>query len=305
MKRKIKGMLVGALAAAMLLCGCGAKNLADNIDEQTKKTAEYVKENVPNPEVSSIGGEWAVKGIAESGIEPDNSYFEVYYDTVRAKVKSEKGAIHEEYYSDYARVIIALNAIGKDPTNVEGYDMTKPLEEYEELTQQGVNAVAYTLVAANESGISLEHEQAYVEFLVKEMEAMLSERKDTYTDYISMGLLGLSFYQDDDSVKKVTEDGIKYLSDMQQDNGTMGNCESTSEAVIALTQLGVDVFSDKRFVKNEGSLGESLMNYQAKNGAFLHTEDGEKANEMATEKALLALCSMKKMEKGGLYDGQK
>ena len=47
------------------------------------------------------------------------------------------------------------------------------------------------------------------------------------------------------------------------------------------------------------------MNYQAENGAFLHTEDGEKANEMATEKALLALCSMKKMEKGGLYDGQK
>ena len=304
MKRRIRGVLVGFLVAALALCGCGTENLLDNIDAQTKKTAEYVKKNVSNPQVSSIGGEWAVKGVAESGIEPDDSYFQVYYDTVRAKVKSEKGAIHEEYYSDYARVIIALNAIGKDPTDVEGYDITKPLEEYDELTRQGVNAVAYTLVAANESGILLEHEQKYIEFLVKEMEVMLSEQKEAYIDYIAMGLLGLSFYRDDDSVKNVTEEGIKYLSEMQQDNGTMGNCETTSETIIALTELGVDVFSDKRFTKKK-SLGESLMNYQAEDGAFLHMEDGEKANEMATEKALLALCSMKKMEKGGLYEREK
>lgn len=300
--QKIKSILISILVIAMMLCGCGTKNLVDNIDEQTKKTAEYVKEKVPNPNISAIGGEWAVRGIAESGIEVDNSYFEVYYDTVRAKVKSQKGKIHEEYYSDYARVILALNAIGKDPKNVEGFDLTKPLEEYEELTKQGVNAVAYTLVAINECNVSLEHEQAYVKFLVKEMENMLTEQNKRDMDFISMGLFGLSFYQDDVTVKKVIEDSIKYLSNMQQENGTMGSCESTSEAIIALTQVEVNVFYDKRFVKKEGSLGESLMNYQVDKGGFLHMEDGETADEMATEKALLALCSMKKMEKGGLYE---
>lgn len=302
MTKKIKSILISILVIAMMLCGCGTKNLVDNIDEQTKKTAEYVKEKVPNPNISAIGGEWAVRGIAESGIEVDNSYFEVYYDTVRAKVKSQKGKIHEEYYSDYARVILALNAIGKDPKNVEGFDLTKPLEEYEELTKQGVNAVAYTLVAINECNVSLEHEQAYVKFLVKEMENMLTEQNKRDMDFISMGLFGLSFYQDDVTVKKVIEDSIKYLSNMQQENGTMGSCESTSEAIIALTQVEVNVFYDKRFVKKEGSLGESLMNYQVDKGGFLHMEDGETADEMATEKALLALCSMKKMEKGGLYE---
>lgn len=76
-----------------MLCGCGTKNLADNIEEQTKKTAEYVKEKVPNPNISAIGGEWAVRGIAESGIEIDDSYFEVYYDTIRAKAKSDRKSV--------------------------------------------------------------------------------------------------------------------------------------------------------------------------------------------------------------------
>ncbi|WP_461811003.1 hypothetical protein [Faecalimonas sp.] len=302
MIKKVKSIFISILVIAVMLCGCGTKNLVDNIDEQTKKTAEYVKEKVPNPNISAIGGEWAVKGIAESGIKVEDDYFEVYYDTVRAKVKSQKGKIHEDYYSDYARVIIALKAIGKDPKNVEGFDLTKSLEEYEELTKQGVNAVAYTLVAINECNISLEHEQAYVKFLVKKMENMLTEQNKKDIDFVSMGLLGLSFYQDDVTIKKVIEDSIKYLSSMQQENGTMGSCESTSEAIIALTQVEVDVFSDKRFVKKERSLGESLMNYQVEKGGFLHMEDGETADEMATEKALLALCSMKKMEKGGLYE---
>ena len=77
----------------------------------------------------------------------------------------------------------------------------------------------------------------------------------------------------------------------------MGNCESTAEAIIALSQLGVDVFTDNRFVKEDNNLGNSLMEYYVGNGGFSHSA-GDKEDLMATEKALLAIDSMRKLENG-------
>lgn len=286
------------MAAILLMSGCQTATLAESLDKQTIKTAKYVKDAVPAPGVASVRGEWAVKGIAESGLDVEQSYFDVYYDNVRAMVKSSDGKLKGEYNSDYARLIIGLCAIGKEDFQIEGYDITRPLEEYEAITTQGANAVSYTLAAANTAGIVLEHEQDYVDFLVAKMQEMLAQEKAGYTDYIAMSLLGLSFYQEQEEVKVVMEQGIQYLSDSQKENGSMGSCESTAETIVALSQLGIDVFQDKRFVKEKGNLGESLMMYCMDNGAFAHTEEDKQENMIATEKALLALCSMQKYEKG-------
>lgn len=244
------------MAAMLLLSGCKAEPLEKSLEKQTNSTAEYVKEAVQAPRLSPVGGDWAVKGLAESELRVDSDYFDMYYDNVRAAVKSSKGQIQEQYYSDYARVVIGLTAIGKNPSQVEGYNLTEPLDAYEELTMQGVNAVAYTLVAANTAGVQLVHENAYIEFLMNAMESM------EQVDYVAMSLLGLSFYRENEEVEAVIEKGIRYLSDVQQENGSMGSCESTSEAIVVLSQLDIDVFRDDRFVKNKGSLGESLMSYK-------------------------------------------
>lgn len=279
------------MAAILLLCGCKAQTLAESLEIQTEKTAAYVREVVQAPGVSSVGGDWAVKGLAESGLEIEQSYFNLYYDNVRAAVKSSGGAIHDPYYSDYARVVIGLCAIGADPSQVEGYNLTEPLDAYEELTKQGVNAVAYSLVAANVAGVELTQEEAYIKLLVQEME------HPAIGDFVAMSLLGLSFYQEKEEVKTAIEQGIQYLSKIQKENGSMGTCESTAETIVALSQLGIDVFQDQRFVK-KGSLGESLMLYGVSDGGFSHAEKDKQENLFATEKALLALCSIEHYEKG-------
>lgn len=278
---------------AMALWGCGQSTLETDLDGQAEKTATYIRENVASPVIGSVGGEWAVLGVAQSGVETDQSYFDTYYDNVRAAVKSSEGVIHDTFYTDYARVTLALCAIDKDPYDVESYDLTENFDRYDELTWQGANAVAYTLIAANVSGASLQYEDDYISFLMDEIGKYIDEENSQQTDYVSMGLAALSFYSDMEASSNMMDRAIEYLSSMQNDDGSMGNCESTAEAIMALSQSGVDVFSDERFIKNGVSLGESLMIYSLGDGGFVHTEGDEQPNQMATEKALIAIDSMK------------
>lgn len=305
MRRTVKYLLAAALlaAVAMVLSGCSQRTLESSIDGQAEKTAAYIRENVSSPVMGSVGGEWAVLGIAESGTETDQSYFDIYYDNIRAIVKSSEGVIHDTFYTDYARVTLALCAIDRDPSDVEGYDLTQNFDRYDEITWQGANAVAYTLIAANVSGTPLRYEDEYLSYLIDETGKYIEKENPHQTDYVSMGLAALSFYGDREEAADMIDRAASYLSTMQGDDGSMGNCESTAEAIMALSQSGVDVFSDERFIKNGVSLGESLMIYSSGDGGFRHAEDDGEADQMATEKALIALDSMKLFKEGGtLYE---
>lgn len=282
---------------AMALWGCGQNTLETDLDGQAEKTVTYIRETVASPVIGSVGGEWAVLGVAKSGVETDKSYFDTYYDNVRAAVKSSEGVIHDKFYTDYARVTLALCAIDKDPSNVESYDLTENFDRYDELTWQGANAVAYTLIAVNVSGTQIRYEDEYLSYLIDETGKYIDEGNLQQIDYVSMGLAALSFYDDREEAADMADRATVYLSSMQGDDGSMGNCESTAEAIMALSQSGVDVFSDERFIKNGVSLGESLMIYSLGDGGFVHTEGDEQPNQMATEKALIAIDSMKLFKK--------
>ena len=58
-----------------------------NVEEIVKDTANYIYESVPNPQVGSIGGEWAVMGLARSGADISDEYFEKYYPTTEKHIK--------------------------------------------------------------------------------------------------------------------------------------------------------------------------------------------------------------------------
>ena len=115
-----------------------------SISAKAEETAAYLEKTVTDPQVASIGGEWTIKGIAESGYEPEDGYYDLYYDNVRARIKSSDGILHDRYYTEYARVTIGLNAIGKDPENVEGYNLISYLDDEEKILTQGTNAASYS-----------------------------------------------------------------------------------------------------------------------------------------------------------------
>lgn len=281
------------------ITGCGNSSLS--IDENIDDTSKYLLQEVESPGVASVGGEWSVIGIMNSQIDDETkeAYASRYFDSARAQVKSKKGVLDEEHYTEYARVSMGLASIGEDPTNVEGYNLISYLDDYDKIREQGINAAAYALVASQMSGVKLANEERYIQFISEEIKGY-DETDGATSDYVSMGILALSYYKDRDDVKDLIEQKIDELSEAQMDDGSMGNCESTSEAIIALTTAGVDVTTDERFIKNEKSLLDGLLTYK-KDIGYLHVTDDKNAEEiniMATEKALLALESIRALDDG-------
>lgn len=300
LKKTTQSLLCIIVAAVMVaITGCGNSSLS--IDENIDDTSKYLLQEVESPGVASVGGEWSVIGIMNSQIDDETkeAYASRYFDSARAQVKSKKGVLDEEHYTEYARVSMGLASIGEDPTNVEGYNLISYLDDYDKIREQGINAAAYALVASQMSGVKLANEERYIQFISEEIKGY-DETDGATSDYVSMGILALSYYKDRDDVKDLIEQKIDELSEAQMDDGSMGNCESTSEAIIALTTAGVDVTTDERFIKNEKSLLDGLLTYK-KDIGYLHVTDDKNAEEiniMATEKALLALESIRALDDG-------
>lgn len=294
--------IISVVAVIMLVLVLGACGRSGNdLDSQIKETAEYLYNEVPAPSISSTGGDWVIKGIADSGIEVEEGYFDSYYDNVRAIVKAKKGILTEEHPTEYARVSIGLNAIGKDAGNVEGYNLIDNMDDYKMITNQGVNAAAYALIASNIQGQKLECEDKLIDFILKTMESgtFSSPEGDAYfVDYVAMALSGLSFYDSREDVKAFIDKTIQDLSEFQKEDGSFGNCESTSETICALAQNGVNLLEDERFSKDGKTPFDGLMLYADKSGGFLHERENQGVDTMATERALVALNAIKLSSEG-------
>ena len=117
------------------------------LDAAVADTAAYVYDIVDNPQVGSVGGEWAIIGLARSGYELPDEYYQDYYSTVEAYVKACDGVLHTKKYTEYSRVILALTAIGKDPSDVAGYNLLTPLGDYDKTIWQGLNGPVFALIA--------------------------------------------------------------------------------------------------------------------------------------------------------------
>lgn len=273
--------------------------------------ADYLMKTVNNPTVASVGGEWAVIGLARSGIDVDDRYFEKYYTNVLNYVKTKDGVLHSRKYTEYSRVVIALTAIGKNPENVAGYNLVIPLLDYEKTIWQGINGPIWALIALDSGNYATSDiRDKYIERILKcEKEnggwAISEKQADADADITAMALIALSKYTDRVDVKTATERGIKVLSDMQNENGgysayNIRASESTAQVLTALSSLGIS-YKDERFIKNGNTLIDNIYSFAKSDGSFSHTSE---TNLMATEQCFYALVSAKRFEenKTSLFD---
>lgn len=273
-----------------------------NLDEIIENTSSYILKTVTNPQVGSVGGEWAVIGLARSGIEIPKEYFEIYYRNAEKYTEDCGGILHDKKYTEYARLSIAIRAIGKDPENVGGYNLISPLTDYEKVENQGINGPVWAITALDCIGFQSEVKEKYVDYILNHQLsdggwALFGEISDP--DITGMTLQALSNYQTDENVKQATEQALLCMSKMQNINGGFSsygteNSESTAQMIIALASLGIK-YDDERFVKNGKTLLDNLMQYYSK-GGFRHSYENSETNLMATEQALCALASVKRFD---------
>ena len=289
---------------------------ASSVQTEMQGSAAYMVSAVKAPEVSSIGGEWAVLGLARSGYSVPKDYFDNYYANVEKYVKSCKGVLHERKYTEYSRVVLALTAIGRDPSNVAGYNLLMPLGDFDKTIWQGLNGPIWALIALdsgnydipkNTSAKTQATRQLYIDEIIKNQMKdggwSLTGTGDSDVDISAMALQALAKYQDQKAVKTATDKALTYLSKAQDSKGGYAswgttNVESVAQVVVALCELGIDL-GDSRFVKNGHTLTENLLSFRQSNGGFYHVLDGSDGNnQMSAEQGFYALVAIDRVENG-------
>ena len=291
----------------------------NKVNVTLESVGNYLYETVKEPIVGSIGGEWAVLGLARSNMDIPDDYFENYYQTVTKYVKDCSGILHNKKYTEYSRVIVALTSIGKNPKDIAGYNLLTPLGDYEKTIWQGVNGAIWALIALDSGNYDMPNNQnakvqatreMYINHIIEKQTsdggwALSGDVADP--DVTGMALQALSKYQSNDKVKTATEKALNCLSNMQKENGGFSSyevetSESSVQVLVALCELGISI-DDERFVKNGKSVLDNLFSFYDNGKGFKHIHQ-DSTNLMATEQCFYALVALKRASEGRntLYD---
>lgn len=306
-----------------------------------KDTAMFMQKMVPEPIVGSIAGEWTVFSLARSNEKVVNEYYEKYYENVVNEVKrlmpatpgKPEGRLHRAKGTEHSRVILALTAIGRDITDVGGYDLRLALADFDYVITQGINGPIFALIAFDSfnyeipivEGVKTQttRERLIKYILDREIEgggwALGENPTEADPDITAMAIQGLTpYYHERADVKAAVDRGINWLSSVQHSSGgyrSWGslNSESIAQVIVALSGLGIDAHTDARFIKNGHSVLDALLSFRAEGGGFYHVKAGEIGNggaepgvvdPMATDQAMYALVAYERFQDGKnrLYD---
>ncbi len=139
MMKKIRKFAALVLTLCVLVSLAAPVLAASGVQNEVQGSAAYMVSAVKAPEVGSIGGEWAVIGLARSGYLSPQITLTITMRASRSTSKNCAGVLHERKYTEYSRVILALTAIGRDPSKVAGYNLLTPLGDFEKTIWQGMN----------------------------------------------------------------------------------------------------------------------------------------------------------------------
>ena len=275
----MKRFLALILALSLLLTACGGGEEKWNANALAEQTAALLLEKNPEPIPGPLGGEWLVLGMCRLGYDLPEGWIDGYRQKLEHYVTDCGGILHDRKYTEYSRVILTVTAMGGDARNVAGYDLTAPLEDYEQTIFQGVNGAIYALLALDSGNYGSEaiRERYIAHILEKELPdggwCMMGDVPEA--DVTAMALQALAKYRDREDVGAAVERGLKVLEAAEYTTS-----EAVSQTIVALCELGMP--ADEKV--------KLLLTYQTEAGDFRHVMDGD-ADALSTEQAFYALVS--------------
>ena len=310
-----------------------ASDTGDKADYKTtlNETMAQLAATVTEPSFGTGAGEWTVLSLARGNYyDTGDKYFEDYYSRIEETVKEKaasvnlNGALHKVKSTENSRLIMALSAIGKDPTKVGGVDLVGAYSEngFSWIKKQGLNGPVFALIALDTYNYKTSDatiRQQCVDYILQAELANGGWALSGTTadpDMTAMALQALANYADNSDVKDAAERGFAALSSIQKDNGGYAswgsvNSESIAQVIVACTAWGIDPSTDSRFVKSGGSAVDALLEFYVPDGkGFAHVLEttggyaGGEVNAMATDQACYALVAYDRFvnNKNALYD---
>ena len=316
--REMKKRTISVLTAVIMLCCAlvpvysvhAAYPSSDDVMSVAEGIIEWKKrsmglsgsDNLLSPEyVSAAGspaGDWYPIGLGRLGIADD---YARYLAAIRENISeryAKRGGLDAVKSTEWHRISLAVLALGGDPTSF-GFDAGACY------TRDGIIAELLSL-RCPDGGF-----------------AFSGDRSDP--DITAMAITALAPYYGSEKAYKVTFSGketvttvreavdgaLLRLSGMQLETGDyrswgIRNSGSVCQVIVALCSLGIDPFSDVRFIKNGVTLWDGLMIYKNSDGGFIgNLSDGNMpSGSMAGEQALYAMAAIIRQRNGAgrLFD---
>lgn len=300
--------LLGTIAPAMLLS-------VSNPNDAMAGALRWLRTNISNP---GVNNEWAVLARAR-GAAHDANWYGIYLANLYEQF--EEGPLAN--ITDYARVTLALSALGLNASNHSGRNFTAPFSAFPS-QPQNANTYIFALLALDSgpyygvrghfSGVR----EQYVNAIISEQRGggfwVDSWFGDPDIDATAQAVQALAPYSAQPSVAAAINFALNWLSGEQTENGGWMpwgtySAESAAQVVVALTTLGIDPQTDSRFIKNGINPITALLSLQDTNGSGGFTADwgdwgGIVVNEMSTEQAAYALVAYHRFinNMNALYD---
>ncbi|MBQ6711129.1 MAG: hypothetical protein IJN18_02250, partial [Clostridia bacterium] len=231
------------------------------------------------PAVGSTKGEWQVLGLARDGV--SGSFYEDYFAAAKAYIAANadaNGKLHASKSTDNSRLILALTALGKDVTDVDGHNLLSGLSDLDYVKKQGINGAVFALIALDSHdyapvATATATREALINFILsKELPsggwALSGQAPD---DMTPMAVQALAPYYDTNSAVKAAVD--KALAVMETMTATT---ETYAQIIVARSALGLD---------SADVMGKMLA-FALEDGSF-EKAPGSGANQMSTEQAFL------------------
>ena len=316
-KQLVNGEKVAALNAAVAkLAELKREKLLAEMGDIYASVGESLQAQVNKsaPIVGSIGGEWLALALARSGRSVPAGYYDNVVQYVKANVNANE-RLHNSKSTDNSRVILALTAIGKDPTNVGGHNLLKGLDSMSYINKQGINGPVFALIALDSHNYptfgGVTRDVLIDRILSEQVKADGgwalggADEEASDVDVTAMTIQALApYYKTNAKVKTAVDKGLTWLSEHQQEDGGFAswgavNSESCAQVIVALAALGIDPLTDSRFIKNGITALDALCGYYTQDDTlgkgFAHVKQssggyvGGAYNQMATEQAYYAL----------------
>lgn len=276
MRKNRKKLVAMLLTVAMLVMLLPATVFAEGTDVNAMYTdAVNVMKNTVSDEVSSTNA-WVIMELARAEAltaEQANAWYTNLENTLRtqnsAKLPADSSSVPNIV------TILAVTAIGKDATNVGGYNLLEPLADlnyctgYVTTTSSALVAIdskKYTIPTVSAGGTQTTREALIQTILDARNTTGTWGYSNAGTDYadvdaIAMCIQALApYYNSNADVKSAIDVGISKLSDFQADDGSFNyqSAESAAQVIVALGAMGIHPMTDARFIKNGCTIADGL-----------------------------------------------
>lgn len=256
-------------------------------------------------------GEWQAFGLARGGHHVPPGYAARVEDYIR-------NANHPlRLVTEYERYVLALTALGLDPTDFGGENLVEHIYDHENFVMQGLNGPIFGLLAVDGGDFEIppdaRQDREYM------LDYILERQKDdggfnlsdgasrSDVDITAMALQALAkhpaYEYGGKTVAQVIDEALTWLEGQQQPSGAFinwygqENAESTAQVMVTLTELGIGP-DDERFTEEDGDVLAGLLKFALpEEGGFSHLADcgegeyGCNLDSMATEQGFYALAA--------------